>query len=203
MTKVPVKTYLSPTTFNKLSDIACGEALLVDSSADLNRLGALQSAVTRNLTPSRICAEVARIFDVRETEVALLQVKRSFLEFVFPPELKAGGAIPLSSSAVAAKTAAGKKAEVFNSFTTVRHASIFEVVKLGNTQADPSDQVIQKLMSAPVVAGDKALGVIQVSRKGRNPAVAGPDFTPADLRTLELAAEVIAPFFTSFPSNNT
>jgi GAF domain-containing protein len=173
----------------------------VDSSADVNRLGALKSAVTRNLTPSVVCTEIARIFDVRETEVALLQVKRSFLEFVYPPELRAGGAIPLSSSAVAAQTAMDKKAEVFNSFTVVRHASIFEVVKLGGTQADPSDQVIQKLMSAPVLAGDKAVGVIQVSRKGRNPAVAGPDFTPADLRTLELVSEVIAPFFTSFPSN--
>lgn len=175
----------------------------MDSSADLNRLGALKSAVTRNLSPAHICTEVARLFEVRETEVALLQVKRSFLEFVFPPELKAGGAIPLSSSAVAAKTATDKKAEVFNSFTTVRHASIFEVVKLGGTQAELSDQVIQKLMSAPVLAGEKAIAVIQVSRKGRNSAVAGPDFTPADLRTLELAAEVIAPFFASAPSNNT
>jgi GAF domain-containing protein len=203
MTKVPVKTYLFSTSLNKLPGIACGEAYLVDSSADLNRFGALKSAVMRNLAPALICAEVARIFDVRETEVALLQVKRSFLEFVFPLELKAGGSIPLSSSAVAAKTATEKKAEVFNSFTTVRHASIFEVVKLGSTQADLSDQVIQKLMSAPVLAANKAVGVIQVSRKGRNPAVAGPDFTPADQRTLELAAEVIAPFFASIPSNYT
>ena len=50
-------------------------------------------------------------------------------------------------------------------------------------------------MSAPVVSDDKTVGVIQVSRKGRNSAVAGPDFTPADLRTLELAAEAIAPSF--------
>ena len=171
----------------------------MDPSADRNRLGALSSAITRNLGPAQVCVEIARLFDVRETEVALLQVKRSFLEFVFPPELKAGGAIPLSSSAVAAKTATEKKAEIFNSFTTVRHASIFEVVKLG-AQAELSDQVIQKLMSAPIVSGDKSVGVIQVSRKGRNSAVAGPDFTPADLRTLELAAEAIAPLFASISS---
>jgi hypothetical protein len=172
----------------------------LDPSADRNRLGALHSAVTRNLGADQVCAEVARLFDVRETEVALLQVKRSFLEFVFPPELKAGGAIPLSSTAVAAKTATDKKAEIFNSFTSVRHASIFEVVKLGGAQAELSDQVIQKLMSAPILSGDKSIGVIQVSRKGRNSAVAGPDFTPADLRTLELAAETIVPLFASMPS---
>jgi hypothetical protein len=173
----------------------------VDPSIDSNLLASLKSAITRNLAPSRICAEVARLFDVRDTEVALLQVKRSFLEFIFPEELRSGGAIPLSSSAVAARTATERKSDVFNSFTAVKHASIFEVVKLGGSQADLSDQVIQKLMSVPVVSRDgKTVAVIQVSRKGRNPAVAGPDFTPSDLRTLELAAEVIAPFFSSAPS---
>ena len=52
----------------------------MDSSADQNRLGALKSAINQKQTPERICAELARIFEVRETEVALLQVKRSFLE---------------------------------------------------------------------------------------------------------------------------
>jgi len=191
-----VKTYLFLIGSHKLPLLAV-ERPSVDSSADQNRLSALKSAITHKQTPERICAELARIFDVRETEVALLQVKRSFLEFVYPAELKAGGAIPLSSSAVAARTASEKKADIFNSFATVRHASIFEVVKLGGAQTELSDQVIQKLMSAPVVAADKSVGVIQISRKGRNSAVAGPDFTPADLRTLELAAQVVAPFFAS------
>jgi len=196
-----VKTYLSSIIFSKLADSTYGKALSVDPSIDSNLLASLKSAITRNQDPSRICAEVARLFDVRETEVALLQVKRSFLEFVFPEELRSGGAIPLSSSAVAARTATDKRPEIFNSFAVVKHASIFEVVKLGGSQADLSDQVIQKLMSVPVVSREgKTVGVIQVSRKGRNPAVAGPDFTPSDLRTLELAAEVIAPFFNSAPS---
>lgn len=174
----------------------------MDSPTDISKLDTLKRAVSRKLSPSEICAEVASLFHVRETEVALLQVKRSFLEFVYPAQLKAGGAIPLSSSAVAARTATEKKSEVFNSFTAVKHASIFEVVKLGGTQADLSDQVIQKLMTVPILVGDKSVGVVQVSRKGRNAGVAGPDFTPSDLQTLEMAAAIIAGFFSSAPSTS-
>ena len=44
-------------------------------------------------------------------------------------------------------------------------------------------------MSAPVlVSSGKVIGVIQVSRKAPRPAVAGPDFTPDDLRNLEAVA---------------
>ncbi len=138
-------------------------------------------------TPESICACVAKIFRVRETEVALLKLAGSLLNFVYPTELKTAGAIPLSSSAVAARTARTKKAELFNGFTQVKHFSIFELVKLGDTGLD--EQVIQKLMSAPVLARNgEVLAVIQVSRKAPRPDAAGPDFTPDDLRKLESVA---------------
>jgi len=172
----------------------------VHSSQNATDLAPLKSLVSHNANPAEVCSELARLFSVRETEVAMLQVKRSFLEFVYPPELKTGGSIPLSSSAVAAQTAREKKPEIFNTFTRVKHASIFEVVKLGE-QADLSDQVIQKLMSAPIVADGKSVGVVQISRKGRTPRVAGPDFTPADLTTLELCAEILVNFFAPVPSD--
>jgi hypothetical protein len=78
----------------------------------------------------------------------------------------------------------------------VKHASIFETVKL----AAPSDDApqaeqntIQKLMSAPVMDGQrKVLGVVQVCRKGFDPNNAGPDFSLDDLQQLELAAKVLA-----------
>ena len=137
-----------------------------------------------NSTPESICAFVAKIFEVRETEVALLELSGSLLNFVYPAELKTAGAIPLSSSAVAARTAQTRRAELFNGFTQVKHFSVFELVKLGDTGLD--DQVIQKLMSAPVLASNgEVIGVIQVSRKAPRPAAAGPDFTTEDLRKLE------------------
>ena len=131
-----------------------------------------------------ICAAVAKIFGVRDTEVALLELSGTLLNFVYPAELKTAGAIPISSSAVAARTARTKQAELSNGFTQVKHFSIFELVKLGDTGLDA--QVIQKLMSAPVLARNgKVIGVIQVSRKASRPDAAGPDFTPEDLRKLQ------------------
>jgi len=138
-------------------------------------------------SPESICACVARIFRVQETEIALLELSGSLLNFMYPPELKTAGAIPISSSAVAARTARTKVAEIFNGFAQVKHFSIFELVKLGDTGLD--DQVIQKLMSAPVLAGSgDVIGVIQVSRKAPRLEAAGPDFTGEDLRKLEAVA---------------
>jgi len=142
---------------------------------------------TEERTPELICARVAKIFRVSETEVALLELSGSMLNFLYPAELKTAGAIPLSSSAVAARTATSKQAELFNGFAEVKHLSIFELVKLGDTGLD--DQVIQKLMSAPVLGRNGEVeGVIQVSRKAPRLAAAGPDFTADDLRKLESVA---------------
>ena len=44
-----------------------------------------------------------------------------------------------------------------------------------------TDEIIQKIISAPILAGDRVVGVIQISRKGANPQLAGPDFTSDDL----------------------
>ena len=134
-----------------------------------------------------MCASIAKIFRVSETEVALLELGGSLLNFIYPAELKTAGAIPLSSSAVAARTARTREAELFNGFTQVKHFSIFELVKIGDTGLDA--QVIQKLMSAPVRAeSGEVVGVIQISRKAPRLAAAGPDFTPEDLRKLESIA---------------
>lgn len=137
-------------------------------------------------TPESICTWVAKTFGVKKTEIALLEVNGTLLKFVYPAELKAIGAIPVSSSAVAARTARTKRAELFNTFTRVKHSSVFEVVKIGE---GASGEVIQKLMSAPIYAenGD-VIGVLQVSRKSDTPRTAGADFTSEDLRKLQSVA---------------
>jgi hypothetical protein len=141
-------------------------------------------------TPESICICVANLFRVSETEVALLELGGSLLNFLYPAELKTAGAIPLSSSAVAARTARTRQAEVFNGFAQVEHFSVFELVKLGDTGLDA--QVIQKLMSAPVLAAtEEVIGVLQISRKAPRPAAAGPDFTPEDLQKLESVARLV------------
>lgn len=147
-------------------------------------------------TAAAFCAALAKLFGVRVTEVAMLRLEKGLLKFVFPDQLKTAGAIPVSSSsAIAAHTASTKKIELFNSFAKVKHARVFESVRLTNPEdADQSDQsTIQKLMSAPILGpGNKVLGVIQVCRKAFDVGSAGPDFTLDDLQQLEVAAGVAA-----------
>ena len=141
--------------------------------------------------PEEICSRIAKLFEVKKTEIALLEAAGSLLKFMYPARLKAVGAIPLSSSAVAARTARTKRAELFNSFTRVKHSSVFEVVPLG--QAGAERDVIQKLMSAPILNEDNdVVGVIQVSRKADSLAKAGPDFTSEDLNRLKSVAQALS-----------
>jgi hypothetical protein len=140
-----------------------------------------------------ICGKIAEIFQVKPTEVALLELRGKLLHFVYPKELATAGAIPLSSSAVAARSAHSQKSEIFNGFAQVNHFSVFELVKIGDSGLD--DQVIQKLMSAPIISNKgEVLGVIQISRKGPRPNIAGPDFTSADLQKLEGVAKFVAKY---------
>jgi len=163
-------------------------------SAAAPALQTLQEQLKRCSGPEQFCAVLARIFQVQPTEVALLGIEDGRLQFIFPAALKAAGSIPVSSSsAIAAHTAVSRKAECYNGFANVKHASVFETVKLGDSAGHgPLEKPpIQRLMSAPILdANGGVAGVIQVCRKGLDLASCGPEFTPADLSQLESAAKV-------------
>jgi hypothetical protein len=156
---------------------------------------ALSATEPGTSTPTRFCADLAKQFKVRSSEIALLRLEKDLLKFLVPEHLKTAGAIPVSSSsAVAAHTAMTKKVELFNNFVKVRHANIFEAVRAGGGEDTLEEQPpIQKLMSAPVLNDERnVLGVIQISRKGYDLNSAGPDFTLNDLQDLETAAKHLA-----------
>ncbi len=153
----------------------------------------LGSVLGQGVTALDLCMVLAKIFRVQYTEVALLRLEKGLLRFIFPEHLRTTGAIPLTGKAVAAHTALSKKAEIFNNFARVKHASIFETIK-----AEPADQEeaapapIQKLMSVPIMDREaNVVGVIQISRKGLDPKYA-QDFSREDLHDLELAAGLLA-----------
>ncbi len=154
----------------------------------------LGAVLGEGVSPMDLCMVLAKIFRVQYTEVALLRLEKGLLHFVFPEHLRTTGAIPLSSKAVAAHTALSKKAEIFNNFARVKHASIFETIKpsAGDSDEPSTPTPIQKLMSVPIMdAGSNVVGVIQVSRKGLDPRLA-QDFSREDLHDLELAAGLLA-----------
>ncbi|MGA8216846.1 MAG: GAF domain-containing protein, partial [Candidatus Sulfotelmatobacter sp.] len=138
---------------------------------------------------------LAKVFRVQYAEVALLRLDGGLLKFIFPEHLRTTGAIPISSKAVAAHTALSKKAEIFNNFARVKHASIFETIKpvgAETTDEPAAPAPIQKLMSVPILdQNTTVLGVLQISRKGLDPKFT-QDFSREDLHDLELAAGLLA-----------
>lgn len=161
--------------------------------------GSAAAAPAVETTPSetpveQFCSELAKIFNVRPTEIALLRIEHGLLKFLFPKELTTAGAIPVSSSgSIAAHTASSRKVELFNSFLKVKHASVFESVKLTEPETLAGQLPIQRIMSAPVLhKNGHVLGVVQVCRKGVDLSSSGPEFSLEDLHQLEHRAELLA-----------
>jgi hypothetical protein len=154
----------------------------------------LEQMVPESPSIERVCLTLAQVLHVHRHEVALLRREKNSLRFVFPPELRAAGALPLSGSAVAARTAATRKCSLSNSFARVRHMNLFELVKLSGVEEEHSQQMpIQKIMSVPIASSEgNVLGVVQVSRKGLDASLAGADFTGDDLKQLGKAAQILA-----------
>jgi hypothetical protein len=151
--------------------------------SELERLAtALESdaEAMAQISLTSIAHRIAKNVGVKPDEIALMGVSTRWrhLHFLVPESLKQVGFIPLSStSAIAAKTARESRPDIINNFAHIRHATVFEGVKIGGE----SSELIQKMISAPILSGDKVVGVIQVSRKGSNAKNAGPDFDADDL----------------------
>jgi GAF domain-containing protein len=159
-------------------------------------LSELLKLVAESPTPDRIATKIAKLLNVQRTEVAFLRVENTLLKFLHPPELRAAGAIPLSSNAVAARTAVTRTSLLSNNFLRVKHVNLFETVKLASDSCGTEfieTTPIQKLVSVPIESENgEVLGVVQVSRKGLDVRLAGPDFTTNELKLLEQIAPILA-----------
>ena len=140
-----------------------------------------------------IAEKIAKIIGVRNEEVAVLAVSRKWkhLHFLVPEALRNVGFIPLTSnSALAARTVRESRPEIDNNFSAARHANVFENIKL---RGEPQE-LIQKIISAPILHDGKVIGAIQVSRKGATSMAAGPDFTAQHLGNLLALCKPLAKF---------
>jgi hypothetical protein len=142
---------------------------------------------------SHVVEIVSKNFGVQTHEVAIMVLTSDdrFLKFVTPEKLRQVGQIPLTSTnSLAARTVREKRPELINHFAVIPHSSVFEGVPVAD---EHRTEAIQKIMSAPILQERKIAGVIQISRKGKTPSEAGPDFTHPQLRELKSVAEVLAP----------
>jgi GAF domain-containing protein len=141
---------------------------------------------------ARLSEQVGKGFDAKPDEVAILALIRGgkFLQFIVPEKLQKVGDIPMTSTnSLAVRTARERRPEVINNFATARHPTVFEAVPLGQQRGEP----IQKIMSAPISADGKVVGVIQISRKGKSISTVGSDFTPKELNDLVALGNKLGP----------
>jgi hypothetical protein len=173
-------------------------------SASTSHLAQIAAACeTEGLTVEngeKIAAALAAQFKVQPDEVGIWRVEAESLVFVHPAQLHNVGRIPINnSSSVAVRTLNTRRPEIMNNFPKTKHTTFFEMVdssgKPAGSKVGRECQTIQKLMSAPVVAAGRVVGVIQVSRKGPNLIDSGPDFVGADLQRLVGMAGTLAKSF--------
>jgi hypothetical protein len=158
------------------------KSLAAEFEALANRLKTGDAANDQLSIPA-LANRIAKNLSVKPDEVAILAVSERHrrLYFLVPQALRNVGQIPLSStSALAARTARESRPDIANNFSSMRHASVFEGVKADTLTAS----AIQRIISAPILADGKVIGVIQISRKGQTLAEAGPEFTSDDLGKL-------------------
>src|SRR5580692_2681292 len=142
---------------------------------------------------NRIVDLISKTFRVQPHEVAILTITPDdrFLRFVVPEKLQQVGQIPLTSTnSLASRTVREKRPEVINHFAVVPHSSVFDAVPIVQEERG---EPIQKIMSAPILQERKVAAVIQISRKGKTAADAGPDFTHPQLRELKIVADTLSP----------
>lgn len=173
------------------------------SSSPLTQLAAACEA--EGLTAQngeKIAAVLAGQFKVQPEDVGILRLENESLVFVHPAKLHDVGRIPLNnSSSAAVRTLNTKRPEIMNNFTKTKHTSFFEMVDVSGkspvagAKTSKDKLTIQKLMSVAVIVGGRAVGVVQVCRKGATLTAAGPDFVSSDLQKLVSLAGVLAKCF--------
>jgi hypothetical protein len=143
----------------------------------------------------RVVKHASAEFGTKPDEVAILIVTAdgNHLRFAAPRKFADLGTIPMTKrDSIAVSILAKKTGEAMNNVPMVKHVSFFESIKLRDRVAP-----IQKMITVPILHDGGPVGVAQISRKGENPADAGPDFTAADVKRAEQLFSAVAPYLSA------
>jgi len=151
----------------------------------------------------KYCVEaVARTLKIKPDEVALLLVTTTgnTLKFMWPlPLYQSNSVLPAShKTAMASAVLQTRKGKVDNKMSESKHLRFFENVKGMESSGIP----IQKMLALPLMAGANPVGVLEVSRKGKTPEAAGPNFTPEDAQALLGLAKEFTPGLAALVPDN-
>lgn len=122
--------------------------------------------------------------------ILMLVPAEEMLTFAFPRHLAQGNSVPVDEESFAGRVMLRGQVLVENRVPHEPHKEFFERIpdERGTVRS------IQKMVAAPLVFEDRAIGVVEVSRTGATPAEAGPDFTPRDGENLGKCCRAFAPF---------
>ncbi len=131
--------------------------------------------------------------EARNGQAAVLMVDPDLqhLTFAFPEHLARGNSLPIDRNSFAGQVVLQKAVLLQNNVPDEPHKDFFERIP------DPSGEVrpIQKMIASPLFGSDGAvIGVVEVSRTGRESSGRQANFTPQDVKNLEKSCRVFAPF---------
>ena len=136
---------------------------------------------------------VALAGEQRNGQTAILMVDSALehLIFAYPEHLARGNTLPIDRNSFAGQVVLQKAILLQNNVPAEPHKDFFERIP------DPDGEVraIQKMIASPLLGREgEVIGVVEVSRTGRESAGRDADFTQQDTVNLEKSCRVFAPF---------
>ena len=126
-----------------------------------------------------------------QTAVLMVDPELDQLTFAYPEHLARGNTLPIDRNSFAGQVVLQKQVLLQNNVPDEPHKDFFERIP------DPEGEVraIQKMIASPLLGRDgEVIGVVEVSRTGRESSGPQANFTPQDVTNLEKSCRVFAPF---------
>ncbi len=140
-----------------------------------------------------VTATLSKEFGLGPDELAILMVSpdRIMVRFVYPPELADGSnTFPVTVVSLANHVIRTGRSVLSNAVRQLRHLAFYERIRI----QERSPREIQKLLAVAARGSDgQVWAVIEISRRGKSRAEAGPDFRPEDQHLLEKLAALAGP----------
>ncbi len=126
-----------------------------------------------------------------QTAILMVDPDLEQLTFAYPEHLARGNTLPIDRNSFAGQVVLQKAVLRQNNVPAEPHKDFFERIP------DPKGEVrpIQKMIASPLFGSQgQVIGVVEVSRTGRESAGQEANFTPQDVSNLEKSCRVFSPF---------
>ena len=126
-----------------------------------------------------------------QTAILMVDSELEHLTFAYPEHLARGNTLPVDRNSFAGQVVLQKAVLLQNNVPDEPHKDFFERIP------DPEGEVrpIQKMIASPLFdRSGEVIGVVEVSRTGRESVGQQANFTTQDVKNLEKSCRVFGPF---------